>query len=338
MAYADERWGMSENSISQSDLKLQKDCVAAFEKVREGLHQNIVGMDSVIDALFWTLICRGHALFIGVPGLAKTLLISSLSKLVGLEFNRIQFTPDMMPSDLIGSEILEEDRNTGKRVFEFRKGPIFCQLLLADEINRTPPKTQSALLQAMQEGQVSFAGKTYSFEPPFVVFATQNPIESEGTYVLPEAQLDRFLLSIPVSYPSKEDELEIVRRTTSGEEVELEPVLEAGEILKYQDLVRRVPIEDELLRLIVDIVASTRPEEGLPEELKDVIRFGAGPRASQAVALAAKARALLAGRFAVRHEDIFEVAPYVLDHRVVLRKMRGLESRAVIEKLLNKRA
>ena len=299
------------------------------------MHQRIVGMDRVIDALFWTLLGRGHALFIGVPGLAKTLLISTLSELVSLKFNRIQFTPDMMPSDLIGSEILEEDKSTGRRSFQFRKGPIFCQLLLADEINRTPPKTQSALLQAMQENRVSYAGQNYDFDLPFAVFATQNPIESEGTYPLPEAQLDRFLFSIPIHYPSKEDEMDIVRRTNLGFDKPLEAVLSAAELLSYQDLVRRVPIEETLISLVVEIVRKTRPGESMPESLREQIRFGAGPRASQALALGAKARALLSGRFAVREEDVISVAPYVLEHRVVLRRLRQKDASSVIESLLS---
>lgn len=321
--------------LNSTDTELQKECVESFAKVREQLHTTIVGMDDIIDALFWTMLCRGHALFIGVPGLAKTLLISTLAELAGLKFNRVQFTPDMMPSDLIGGEILEEDRATGKRKFEFRKGPIFCQLLLADEINRTPPKTQSALLQAMQEGRVSFAGQTYDFEPPFVVFATQNPIESEGTYPLPEAQLDRFLFSIPVGYPSEQDEVEIVKRTTAEEKSPLEPILDVTKILEFQGLVRKLPIEDSLLEKIVSIVRSTRPDEQMPDDLRESIRFGAGPRASQAIALGAKARALLSGRYSVREEDIFAVAPFVLEHRIVLRRLRSQNSRQVIDRLVS---
>lgn len=321
-------------TFDSQQVALQEKCVQSFSNIREALHTNIVGMDSTIDALFWTLLSQGHGLFIGVPGLAKTLLISSLSKLVGLDFNRIQFTPDMMPSDLIGSEILEEDRATGKRKFEFRKGPIFCQLLLADEINRTPPKTQSALLQAMQEGRVTFAGATYSFEPPFIVFATQNPIESEGTYPLPEAQLDRFLLSIRVDYPSEKDELEVVRRTTSGEMKDLQPLVSIDELLSFQKLVRQVPMDDSVLEKIVRLVRRTRPGEGMSEGLKSVIRFGAGPRASQAISLAAKSRALLSGRAAVRDEDVQAVAPYVLEHRLVIRKLRSQDAPQIVHDLI----
>ncbi len=319
----------------QSDLKLQEKAVSTFNDVREDLHRVIVGMDSVIDALFWTLLSQGHGLFIGVPGLAKTLLISTMSRLLGLEFNRIQFTPDMMPGDLIGSEILEENKSTGKRNFEFRKGPLFCQMLLADEINRTPPKTQSALLQAMQEHRITFGGKTYNLERPYIVFATQNPVESEGTYPLPEAQLDRFLLSIPVLYPSEQDEMEIVRRTTSTPIEDLEPKLSAPQIVEFQELVRRLPLEDAVLKTIVELTRSTRPGPDMDKDLSDVIRFGAGPRASQAMALAAKSRALLAGRFTVREEDILTVAPYVLKHRLVLRKLRDQSSDQVVSKLIS---
>lgn len=322
-------------SQENADLRLQQEAVEKFNKARSSLHGVIVGMDQTIDALFWTLLAEGHALFIGVPGLAKTLLISSLSKLLGLEFNRIQFTPDMMPADLIGSEILEEDKKTGRREFQFRKGPVFCQMLLADEINRTPPKTQSALLQAMQERRVTYGGRNYDLAPPYIVFATQNPVESEGTYPLPEAQLDRFLLSIPVTYPSEADEREIVRRTTSPQKLALTPVLSAEEIIQYQALVRRIPLDDKMLDLIVRITRSSRPSESMPKDLSEVIRYGVGPRASQAIALAAKARALLEGRFAVREEDVKTVAPFVMKHRLVLRKLRDQSADQIVERLVN---
>ncbi|MDB5038064.1 MAG: moxR [Bacteriovoracaceae bacterium] len=321
---------MAENT----DLESQEKLVKSFQSIRTSLHSTIVGMDDVIDSLFWTLLCQGHGLFIGVPGLAKTLLISTLSDLLGLKFNRIQFTPDMMPSDLIGSEILEDDGKSGKRIFKFREGPLFCQLLLADEINRTPPKTQSALLQAMQEKRVTYAGKTYDLEPPFVVFATQNPIESEGTYPLPEAQLDRFLFSIPVNYPSEKEEQEIVRLTTSKDLVMMMPELKVEDLLDYQKLVRRVPIDDKLIEFAVKLVRSTRPDSSMPTELSEVIRYGAGPRASQALTLGAKARALLSGRFAVREEDILAVAPYVLKHRLVLRRLRDRSADQVVDRIL----
>lgn len=318
-----------------NDLKLQEECVQAFTKVKESLHSVIVGMDEPMDVLFWTLLARGHGLFVGVPGLAKTLLVSTMSQLLGLKFNRIQFTPDMMPSDLIGSEILEEDHATGKRVFEFRKGPLFCQLLLADEINRTPPKTQSALLQVMQEGKVSFAGDTHTLTPPFIVFATQNPIESEGTYPLPEAQLDRFLFSIPISYPTETDEIEIVKKTTTVEPEMLLPLLDAEKLIEFQHLVRKLPIEDHLVQTAVQIVRRSRPDEMMKPELAEMIRFGAGPRASQAIALGAKARALLSGRFAVREEDLYAVAPYVLQHRLVLRRLRDRKPEQIVSQVIS---
>jgi len=321
-------------STNSSDLKVHEKAVSSFKEVRAGLHQVVVGMEPVIDALSWTLLARGHALFIVVPGLAKTLLISTLSELMGLHFNRIQFTPDMMPSDLIGSEILEENKQSSKREFVFRKGPLFCQMLLADEVNRTPPKTQSALLQAMQEGRVTYAGKTYDLVKPFVVFATQNPVESEGTYPLPEAQLDRFLLSIPVHYPSFEEEREIVRRTTSPQTHQLKAVMSAEDLLTYQELVRKVPLEDKILDLIVSISQASRPSSETSKDLVESIRYGAGPRASQAMALAGKARAFLEGRFAVREEDILTVAPYVLKHRMVLRKLRDQSPDHIVEKVV----
>lgn len=317
------------------DLKLQEKCVQDFSAVKENLHKSIVGMDRSIDSLFWTLLCQGHSLMIGVPGLAKTLLISSLSQLLGLSFNRVQFTPDMMPGDLIGSEVLQDDKESGRRNFEFRKGPIFCQILLADEINRTPPKTQAALLQVMQERVVSYSGKTYELPPPFVVFATQNPIESEGTYPLPEAQLDRFLFSIPVEYPSLEEEVQIVERTTTTQDIRLETVVSREDLLSYQDLVKRVPIDPKLVELAVTWVRSTRPEEGKLEAVDEMIRVGAGPRASQALVLGAKARALLSGRQAVREEDLREVAPLVLSHRLVLRRFRSQEAKDLIQTILS---
>jgi MoxR-like ATPase len=321
--------------MSESDLEMQERLVRSFQSIRTSLHSTIVGMDSVMDALFWTLLCQGHGLFIGVPGLAKTLLISTLSELLGLKFNRIQFTPDMMPGDLIGSEILEEEKASGRRVFRFREGPLFCQLLLADEINRTPPKTQSALLQAMQERRVTYAGKTYDLELPFVVFATQNPIESEGTYPLPEAQLDRFLFSIPVHYPSEKEEQQIVRLTTSKELSSLTSELKIEELLEYQKLVKRVPMDDALIEFSVRLVRKSRPDASMPADLSEVIRYGAGPRASQALALGAKARALLSGRFAVREEDVMTVAPYVLKHRLVLKRLRDRSPDEVVARLLS---
>ncbi len=315
-------------------LTRQQECIRDFELMRQQLHRSIVGMDSVIDVLFWSLLSNGHGLFIGAPGLAKSLLISSLGDLLGLHFQRIQFTPDMVPGDIIGNEILHEDPQTGRRHLEFRKGPLFAQLILADEINRTPPKTQAALLQAMQERKVSYAGMTHELESPFFVFATQNPIEMEGTYSLPEAQLDRFLFSIPVDYPNEADEMAIIKRTTSEAASKLDTVLNAQSLLDYQALAREVPVDDLVLKKAVQMVRRTRPQEGMPEHLKDRIRLGAGPRASQALIMGAKSRALLAGRFVVREEDLECVAPYVLRHRLVLRSFRDQSAEAVLKEVL----
>lgn len=317
-----------------NDLQLQESCVRDFAAIRESLHQRIVGMDQSIDALFWTSLCSGHSLLVGVPGLAKTLVISSFSQLMGLDFQRIQFTPDMMPSDLIGSELLQEDVSSGRREFEFRKGPIFTQILLADEVNRTPPKTQAALLQVMQEAKVSYAGQTYNLKMPFIVFATQNPIESEGTYPLPEAQLDRFLFSIPIDYPSLKEEVEIVQRTTSEETAELKPLVSAESLLNYQALVRKIPIDAALVEKAVSWVRATRPEEAASSEIKEMVRVGAGPRASQAIVMGAKARALLSQRQAVREEDLRVVAPFVLEHRLVLKKFRSKEAADLIRQVV----
>ncbi len=280
--------------------------------------KRIIGQRDIVDLLLTSLFARGHCLFIGVPGLAKTLLISTLAEALNLRFNRIQFTPDLMPADITGTEILEEDQSTGRRFFRFVKGPVFCNILLADEINRTPPKTQAALLQAMQERQVTAGGKTYDLEPPFLVFATQNPIEQEGTYPLPEAQLDRFMFSIHVDYPSFDDEVEVVRTTTAPRRDPIEKVLSPEEIVAYQDLVLRVPASDAVVRYAVSLVQATRPKAAqAPEFVQQYVAWGAGPRASQYLVLGGKARALLHGRYAVSTEDVRALAHPVLRHRVV---------------------
>ncbi|GMV41159.1 MAG: ATPase AAA [Myxococcales bacterium] len=290
----------------------------ARQRILRELGKRIVGQEKVIDLLLVSLFARGHSLFIGVPGLAKTLLISTLAEALSLSFNRIQFTPDLMPADITGTDILEEDHTTGKRFFKFIKGPVFCNLLLADEINRTPPKTQAALLQAMQEKQVTAGGTTFTLEPPFLVFATQNPIEQEGTYPLPEAQLDRFMFSVGVDYPAFDEELEIVRSTTSGRQVRIEKVLAPEQILRYQDLVLKVPVADHVIRYAVRLAQATRPDNALaPEPVKRWVAWGAGPRASQYLILAGKARAAMHGRPAVSADDVRALAPYVLQHRVL---------------------
>ncbi|MCA9523309.1 MAG: MoxR family ATPase [Myxococcales bacterium] len=288
------------------------------ERIQHEISKRIIGQGTVVEILLTSLFAKGHCLFIGVPGLAKTMLISTLSEALSLRFNRIQFTPDLMPSDITGTDILEEDRATGRRVFKFLKGPIFSNILLADEINRTPPKTQAALLQAMQELQVSAGGTTYQLEPPFLVFATQNPIEQEGTYPLPEAQLDRFMFSIQVLYPSLEEEMEIVRRNTGGVAEMLEKVITPERILRMQQLVLRVPVADHVLAYAVRLVRATRPNEpSAPDFVREYVSWGAGPRASQYLILGAKAMSLLHGQVAVSTSEVSRLAPYVLSHRIV---------------------
>ena len=279
----------------------------------------IVGQDPVIDLLLIALFCQGHCILEGVPGLAKTLIISSLSRLLGLEFGRIQFTPDLMPSDITGTEILEEDQGTGRRVMRFVKGPVFANMILADEINRTPPKTQAALLQAMQEYNVTVAGEHYGLDKPFFVLGTQNPIESEGTYPLPEAQLDRFMFKIRVDYPAVDEEIEIALTTTDGSLVELEPVLSREDILHMQGIVRKVIVARPIAAYAVRMVRATRPTEpDCPPFIQQYVTWGAGPRACQALLLGAKARALLDGRANVSVLDIQSIARPVLRHRLVL--------------------
>jgi MoxR-like ATPase len=301
------------------DVALAEKLQAARKSIRDGLGRIIVGQDEVIEQLLIALFASGHCLLVGVPGLAKTLLLSSLSRILDLEFQRIQFTPDLMPSDITGSEILQEDPETRQRVFKFVRGPVFSNLLLADEINRTPPKTQSALLQAMQEYQVTAAGTTHSLPRPFFVMATQNPIEQEGTYPLPEAQLDRFFLQIDITYPSQAEEKRIVVETTGSKTVELEKVLGAKEVLALQDVVRRVPVPSSVADLAVGLSRATRPQDpSSPDFVRRWVSWGAGPRASQALILGAKARALLAGRLAVDAEDVLGIAKPILRHRIVL--------------------
>ena len=280
--------------------------------------QRIVGQRDVIDQLLIALFAQGHCLFIGVPGLAKTLLVTTTAAALGLKSGRVQFTPDLMPADITGTEVLEEDPASGQRRFRFVPGPIFTNVLLADEINRTPPKTQAALLQSMAEGAVTVGGRTHVLEKPYVVFATQNPIEQEGTYPLPEAQLDRFLFQIDVGYPSRDEELEIVRRTTAPASEAPEVVIGRDEILALQELVPRVPVASHVVDHAVSIVRASRPDDGSASaEVKRLVAFGAGPRASQALVLGAKARAVLHGRFTAELEDVRALALPVLRHRIV---------------------
>ncbi len=299
------------------ELRAVERAAEARRMILDQVGRRIVGQKAVVDQMLVALFARGHCLFVGVPGLAKTLLVSTTAEALNLRFNRIQFTPDLMPSDITGTDLLEQDPETGKRAFKFIEGPIFSNLLLADEINRTPPKTQAALLQAMQEGEVTAGGKTYPLAPPFQVFATQNPIEQEGTYPLPEAQLDRFMLMVKVDYPDEAEELEVVRRTTTGETAAVESVLGPAEILSLQSLVRRIPVADHVLQYAVELVRSTRPGETAPDVVREFVGWGAGPRASQYLVLAGKARALLDGRLTVSREDLRAMAKPVLMHRVL---------------------
>ncbi|MBA2664599.1 MAG: MoxR family ATPase [Bradymonadaceae bacterium] len=325
-------------TAGEADLHGVEQIAAARSAILEQVRKRIYGQDALIEHLLIALFARGHCLLMGVPGLAKTSLISTLSEILNLQFNRIQFTPDLMPADITGTEILEEDHSTGKRFFQFIKGPVFTNLLLADEINRTPPKTQAALLQSMQEYKVSAGGKTYDLELPFLVFATQNPIEQEGTYPLPEAQLDRFMFHLKVDYPDHDDELLIVKNTTSSYKEPLEKVLDAETILKLQELVLRVPVSDEVVRFAVGLVRKTRPEDPTaPDFVKSYLSWGAGPRASQYLILSGKARALLNGRLTVSIDDIKALAPSILRHRLLTNfqaEAQRITSDAIIEKLL----
>ncbi|MEZ4648339.1 MAG: MoxR family ATPase [Candidatus Eisenbacteria bacterium] len=307
---------MSEISTQEAQQTIAQ-LTGARERIIGEIRKVIVGQDHVVEELLTALFSDGHVLLVGVPGLAKTLLISTLARVLNLDFNRVQFTPDLMPSDITGTEILEEDRATGRREFKFVKGPIFANLLLADEINRTPPKTQAALLQAMQEKAVTAAGRTIPLKPPFFVLATQNPIEQEGTYPLPEAQLDRFMFNIFVDYPSEAEERQIVTSTTSGSDATLQQVFSGEEIVQVQRLVRRVPVSDHVVNYAVSLARNTRPKHSTLGFVKEFVSWGAGPRASQYLVLAAKTRAILHGRPTPSADDVRSVAPSVLRHRVI---------------------
>ena len=320
-----------------ADLKAVESLQQARERILGELRKVIVGQDAVVDQLLTALFANGHVLLVGVPGLAKTLLISSLARVLDLKFNRIQFTPDLMPSDITGTDVIEEDASSGKRLIRFIQGPVFAHIVLADEINRTPPKTQAALLQAMQEKQVTAGGQTFSLALPFFVLATQNPIELEGTYPLPEAQLDRFMFNVFVDYPSQAEEEKIVATTTSAYEAKLERVLGAADILELQTLIRRVPAADHVVRYAVRLARATRSGEHAPEFVRQWVSWGAGPRASQYLILGAKTRAVLLGRFAPGIEDVRAVAPSVLRHRIVTNfaaEAEGVRPERIITDLL----
>ena len=310
----------------------------ARKKILDEMSKVIVGQEQTVHELLIALFSRGHSILIGVPGLAKTLMINTLARIIDLRFKRIQFTPDLMPSDITGTEIIQDDPITGKRGFVFQKGPVFANIVLADEINRTPPKTQAALLQAMQEYCVTAGGDTFALEEPFFVLATQNPIEQEGTYPLPEAQLDRFMFSIYMTYPTFQQELEIVKMTTGAQDAPVAKVLDGHEVMEVQHLVRQVPVSDHVASYAVTLATRTRPNQpGSPEFVNRWLAWGAGPRATQYLILGAKARAIMDGRYAVSIEDIRAVAQPVLRHRVVPNfnaEADGVTAKDVVEKLL----
>ncbi len=287
-------------------------------QLKKEIQKVIVGQDQILDEIIVALLAGGHCLLEGVPGLAKTLMVRTMSQALHLSFRRIQFTPDLMPTDIVGTEILEEDHVTGKRFFKFNKGPLFANIILADEINRTPPKTQSALLEAMQEFEITYGGQTYPLDRPFFILATQNPIEQAGTYPLPEAQLDRFLLYVKIGYPSAAEETAILSNTTGTKKANVQPVLAADDIRQLQSLVREVSISDDLVRFVADVIRTTRPDTTTVDYVKEWVRWGAGPRAGQALILTAKSRALLKQRYAVTMDDIHAMAYPVLRHRVLM--------------------
>ncbi len=298
------------------DLEAVEKLKQAYTDLTGQVGRVIIGQRDIVDQMLIAMLCSGHALLVGVPGLAKTLLVSTLARALDLTFNRIQFTPDLMPSDITGTDVLEEDQTTGHKQFRFVRGPVFANVVLADEINRTPPKTQAALLQAMQEHEVTAGGETLRLGEPFFVLATQNPIEQEGTYPLPEAQLDRFMFNLWIDYPSEQEERDIVRTTTGDEQTDIRPVLDAGGIVELQHLVRRVPAADQVIDYAVSLVRRTRPDHA-PDDIAGLVSWGAGPRASQCLILGAKARALLEGRYTPSLDDVRQIAISVLRHRIV---------------------
>ena len=324
---------------SRDDAALIAELNQAFRNIREQLGEVIIGQEKVVEEVLIAVFSRGHALLIGVPGLAKTLLISTLSQVLDLSFKRIQFTPDLMPSDITGSDVLEEDRTTGKRVFRFVQGPVFANMVLADEINRTPPKTQAALLEAMQEHHVTVGAQSFPLPEPFFVLATQNPIEQEGTYPLPEAQLDRFMFNIVVDYPSADEESSIIRQVTSAKTSELRKVLDAPAILRLQDVVRRVPVADHVIEYARNLARASRPKQPeAPSFVKEMVGWGAGPRAGINLIIAAKARAILHGRMHATTADVTAVALPVLRHRIITTfnaEAAGVTSDEIVQSLIN---
>lgn len=332
--------GQDGKPLSQGDLATVQSLKSAYDKMRVELGRVIIGQESVLEQLLIAIFSKGHCLLVGVPGLAKTLMVRSLAQTLSLSFNRIQFTPDLMPSDITGTDVIQEDQASGQRCLQFIKGPIFANIILADEINRTPPKTQSALLEAMQELQVTAGGRKYLLEHPFFVLATQNPIEQEGTYPLPEAQLDRFMFSILVDYPNNTEEMEIMKlsTTTSPFDIALSKVLSKEEIMHLQDIVRRVPIADVVMKYAVALARQTRVHTGkVPEFIKEWLSWGAGPRAPQYLIIGAKARAVIQGRYYVSIDDIKAVAHPVMRHRIITNfsaEAEGITTDKIIDKLI----
>jgi MoxR-like ATPase len=320
------------------NIKLLKNLVEDKDKFYQEIQKNIIGQHSSIEHILIAILCKGHILLEGVPGLGKTLIIKTISNVLNLKFNRIQFTPDLMPSDITGSEIITQDKKTGDRSFKFVKGPIFSNIILADEINRTPPKTQSALLEAMQENNVTIGGETYNIDNPLFVMATQNPIEQEGTYPLPEAQLDRFMFNVVIDYPTFEEEINVVKYNTTHKEINLNTIIDKNNLLEYQKLVLNVPVSDNLIEYAVKLVHSTRPNnENAPEVTKKYINWGAGPRASSFLILAAKAKAVLSARPTPEIDDLVSVIKPVLRHRIIPNfnaEAEGMKSDTIIDELL----
>jgi MoxR-like ATPase len=329
---------MPEEKVEKKDIETVEKLKEARDRIKNEIKKVIIGQEKVIDELLIALLSNGHCLLIGVPGLAKTLMISTIAKIMDLKFSRIQFTPDLMPSDITGTEIIQENVSTGERTFKFVQGPVFANIILADEINRTPPKTQSALLQAMQEHEVTAGGETYKLTEPFFVLATQNPIEQEGTYPLPEAQLDRFMFNVYIDYPSQDEENLIVKTTTSAYSQDLDKVMGAEEIVRLQKLVRRVPVSDHVINYAVKISRFTRPNESDSlDYIKNWVSWGVGPRASQYMILGSKTRAVLDGRYTPSCEDVRDVALPVLRHRIVTSfnaEADGVGTFEIVQKLL----
>ncbi len=325
-----------------NDVDAAKNLQQSYDALRAEIAKVIVGQDKIVEQLLISLLARGHCLLVGVPGLAKTLLIRTLAEVLELSFSRIQFTPDLMPSDITGTEIIEEDTSTGSKSFKFIHGPVFANIVLADEINRTPPKTQAALLEAMQEHRVTAAGKTYTLKEPFFVLATQNPIEQEGTYPLPEAQLDRFMFNLWLDYPTPSEEMQIVKTTTSQMTLSLNRVLNGDQISRYQDLVRRVPVADNVIEYAVKLVTKTRPKsDDSPKFIKDWLSWGAGPRASQFLILGAKTRAIITGRHTPDIDDVRAMAAPVLRHRIVTNfnaEADGVSTIDIVQRLVSESA